>query len=202
MEDVKLQVLNEHYNATFDILWVYVKRRDRLFTIIIALLAIMLFRVYTPIEASNLIIEQIKLRLQIEKSISFIYIESIIWFSLLASLIRYFQAMVYIERQYSYLHLLEDKLSAEYVDEVFTREGHSYLSNYPKLLNWASFLYTILFPVMLALVPLMKISTEFQLYGPKEPLVWFNALVFVFAMISLVLYLFGIHRKRDAESEA
>ena len=114
---------------------------------------------------------------------------------LLSVVIKYFQSVVFIERQYTYLHSLEDNLSSEYNGQAFTREGKSYLSNYPAFLNWASFLYTMLFPAILAVVTTSKIVSEYRQYGYSEVLLWFNVLIYIFIMISLGLYLYGIHFK-------
>jgi len=195
MDFDKLQILSEHYSHTFDFLQTHLKKRDKLFMWVLLILVIMLFQIYTPSEASNLITQLIKNKLEIKTSINLLYIQSIIWFVLLAVVIKYFQSVIFIERQYSYLHSLEDLLSSEYQEAAFTREGKSYLSNYPAFLNWASFLYTILFPAILAVITTTKIVSECKQHGFNGVLVWFNILVFVFLIISLALYTYGIHFK-------
>jgi len=191
----KLQILSEHYSHTFDFLQTHLKKRDNLFITVLLLLVVMLFQIYTPIEASNLIAQLIVKKIDISVKIDFLYIQSIIWFSLLAVVIKYFQSVIFIERQYNYLHALEEQLSSEYNGETFTREGKSYLNNYPKFLNWASFLYTVLFPAILAVITTSKIVSEYQQYRFNEVLVILNALFYFFIVISLTLYLYGIHSK-------
>jgi hypothetical protein len=191
----KLQILSEHYSQTFDFLQTHLKKRDRLFMWVLLILVIMLFQVYTPSEASNLIAQLIEKKLEIKIQFNLFYIQSVIWFVLLAVVIKYFQSVIFIERQYSYLHSLEDLLSSEYEETAFIREGKSYLNHYPVFLNWASFLYTILFPAILAVITISKIVSEYIQYSFNEVLVWFNISIFIFIIISLGLYLYGIHSK-------
>lgn len=198
MNSEKLQILSEHYSHTFDFLQSHLKRRDKLFVWALLVMAIMLFHIYIPSEVSNLVEQLIEKKLEVKTQINFIYIQSVIWFILLAIVIKYFQSVIFIERQYGYLHSLEELLSSEYEQSAFTREGKSYLSNYPAFLNWASFLYTILFPAMLAVISISKIVSEYRQYGLDEPLIWFNILICIFIIISLGLYLYGIHFKQKS----
>lgn len=192
----KLQILSEHYTHTFDFLQSHLRKRDRLFIGVLLLIIIILFQIYTPDEASSVITQLISDKLGLKKPINFLYIQSAIWFVLLAIVIKYFQSVVFIERQYSYIHALENILSSQYSDGAFTREGDAYLSDYPVFLNWASFLYTILFPAILLVVVTSKIIIEFKQYGCSEILIWFNALIYIFISISIALYLYVIHFKK------
>lgn len=198
MDTEKLQILSEHYSHTFDFLQTYLKKRDTLFLWVLFVLVIMLFQIYTPAEASSLLSQLMEKKLEIKSQINFLFVQSVIWFVLLALIIKYFQSVVFIERQYDYLHSLENTLSEEYGDKAFTREGKSYLSDYPAFLNWASFLYTILFPAILAVVATTKIVIEFNQYGFGEVLIWFNVSIYLFVIVSLGLYLYGIHFKKKS----
>ena len=197
LAETKLNVLSEHYKHTFDFLQTHLKRRDRLFVCGLLVLIVMLFQIYTPNETSGLITQLISNKLELKTPINFLYVQSILWFVLLAIIIKYFQSVIFIERQYSYIHSLENILSKQYKEKAFTREGDSYLKNYPVFLTWASFLYTILFPVLVVVVILTKIISEYKQYGCSEVLVWFNGLFFMFIAISIVLYLYVIHYKKN-----
>lgn len=192
----KLQILSEHYTHTFDFLQSHLKKRDRLFIGVLLLIVVMLFQIYTPDETSGLISQLISNKLGLTTPINFLYIQSVIWFALLALVIKYFQSVVFIERQYNYIHALENILSEQYGGGAFTREGVSYLKDYPAFLNWASFLYTVLFPTILVVVVTSKIFSEYKQYGYGEILFWFNLLIFIFISISTALYLYVIHFKK------
>jgi len=193
METEKLNLIADHYAHTFDFLQEHLKKRDKLFSSVLIILAVMLFIVYTPKEISTLVNQILKESFKFTVDINFLYIQSIIWFALMALSIKYFQSVVFIERQYNYLHNLENTLSKEFENGEFTREGKSYLNDYPKLLDWASFLYSIIFPFVFLIVTSVKIYTEFSLYGYGDYLIWFNALIYLFMLISLGLYFYGMN---------
>lgn len=197
LTDTKLQILAEHYKNTFDFLQHALKQRNRLFIYVLCILIFIFFQLYTPKEASNLISQFITNKLGISTPMNLLFVQSVIWFGLLATALKYFQTVVFIERQYNYIHQLEKQLSNEYDKKVFTREGESYIKNYPTYLNWASFLYTILFPAILLFICSYKIAIEYKLLGFRQPLVWFNAVIFLFIVISVILYLINIHSKKE-----
>lgn len=198
MDSEKLQILSAHYSHTFDFLQTHLKKRDTLFMWVLLMLVIMLFQIYTPSESSSIVAQLIEKKLEVKTQFNFLFIQSAVWFVLLALIIKYFQSVIFIERQYSYLHSLENLLSSEYKEAAFTREGKSYLSNYPTFLNWASFLYTVLFPAILAIITTSKIIREYKEYGFGEVLIWFDTAIFLFVIISLGLYLYGIHFKQKS----
>ena len=109
---------------------------------------------------------------------------------------RYFQAAVHLERQYKYIHNLEDQLSPHYDGKAFTREGKAYLGDYPLFSRWTSALYTKLFPVLLIAVLGTKLRSEY--YGSESVglQVTFDAVVFLAVLISAVLYVAQIHFRR------
>ena len=78
MDSEKLQILSGHYTHTFDFLQKHLKKRDRLFAGLLLILAILLFQIYTPSEASNLISSLIEKKLEIKTTINLLYIQSII----------------------------------------------------------------------------------------------------------------------------
>jgi len=196
LTETKLQILAEHYKNTFDILQDSLRKRDRLFLGVLCILIVMLFQIYTPQEASNLIVQFISDKLNIKTQINLLFIQSLIWFSLLAVTLKYFQVVITIERQYSYIHGLEKQLSNEYGQGAFTREGIAYLKDYPIFLNWASFLYTLFFPTLLLIISVAKIFSECRTVGFKTILTWFNMTIFLFIVISVVLYLIVLYRKK------
>ena len=201
-DDSKLEILAGHYSDTFAAIQTSLKRRDRLFAGILILLFIMLFQLYAPQEALALISSIVADTLGSEGAVKYDYVQSALWFVLLASSIKYFQTVILVERQYNYIHQLESIISPEYGGDAFTREGASYLQDYPKFLNWAAFLYTILFPAILMLVSTAKIIVEFVGAGFNNYLVWFDGLMFLFLIVSVVLYMSVIHsKKKEPEDE-
>ncbi len=129
--DTKLEIAAEHYRDSFEILQNRIKHRERFFFFVICILIIMLFELYAPECALKITDESLKKHVGIETHVDFSFISSVVWFCLLSVSIKYFQAVVSIERQYKYIHKIEEYLSKEFSGELFTREGRTYLNNYP-----------------------------------------------------------------------
>jgi uncharacterized integral membrane protein len=125
--DTRLEVLNDHYKDSFSHLQEDKRLRDQLFILVIVFLMLMLFQIYAPKESGEAISEFISRKLELKNPIDISFLGSLIWFGLLGLLIRYFQIGVLLERQYKYIHALEDQLSKIYSGKAFTREGKSYL---------------------------------------------------------------------------
>jgi hypothetical protein len=71
------------------------------------------------------------------------------WVTVLVITLRYCQASTNVERQYKYLHTLEDKISAELKDdELYRREGRAYRSEYSPFRWWIRRFYVIVLPVV------------------------------------------------------
>jgi len=193
-EDTKLEVLNDHYKDSFGHLQQFIKRRDWLFFLILAVIALMLFQVFSPGEASATISQFISKRLDVSATINITVIGSVMWFGLLGLLLRYFQTLVHIERQYDYIHALEERLNQAFADDrAFTRESKSYLTSYPLFSIWAWFLYTIVFPVLLMTIIVYKIISEAKTPTITKGLFAFDCAAAICIIISTLLYLHLMH---------
>ncbi|ETR71589.1 MAG: hypothetical protein OMM_02377 [Candidatus Magnetoglobus multicellularis str. Araruama] len=149
LPEMKLNNLCSHYKDSYDIHRETIKRRDKLFYSLLAIIAIFTLQV-TSTEEVNTILSKYILKQGINLSINFHFISTLIWLILLGFSIRYFQIVIEIQRQYSYLHKLEEELNKYYKNTVvFTREGKSYFQNYPLFSNWLWLLYTAFFPMLI-----------------------------------------------------
>lgn len=193
-KDAKLEVLNDHYKDSFCYLQQFIKRRDWLFFLILAVISLMLFQVFSPGEASTAISQFISKRLDVSATINITFVGSVMWFGLLGLLLRYFQTLSHIERQYDYVHALEKRLNQVFADDrAFTRESKSYLTSYPLLSIWAWFLYTIIFPVLLMTIVVYKIIGEAKTPTITKGLFAFDCAAAIFIIISTLLYLHLMH---------
>ncbi|MBC8230443.1 hypothetical protein H8E77_12925 [bacterium] len=210
-DDKKLEILNDHYKDTFSHIRNAIKTRDRLFFYLLLVLTIMYFQMVSPSEFDNAISKFISQKLN-GVTLNITFIRGMIWFVLLSIVLRYCQTVVGIERQYSYIHKLEKELTKFYPSEVtFTREGVSYLKNYPRLSDWAHILYTWVFPVFLLATITAKIYIEFPSQKQTSPdnnqlhfVVWGASLVFglmVWITIGFYLY-FRFQQSRTQQNEA
>ncbi len=192
----KLTTINNHYSETFLNLKEQLNSRNRLFLYMIIVISIMLLKIYSPADFSSSVSNIISDKLGLSESIDISFIETIIWISLLGIAIRYFQTVIHIERQYDYIHHLEDEMNSIWGSEVFTREGKSYLSNYPKFSSWVWILYTIMYPILLAIIVISKILNEYNTVSNFSFLFIINVVIFFSILISILLYMLLIHFKK------
>ena len=195
-EDAKVEVLHAHYVDTFGHIRNALSQRDRLFAYIVITVTVMLLQVVAPEDTDAAIGKIISEKLALTGTLSLSLLGTVLWFALLGFVIRYFQSVVYVERQYEYIHSLEALLAANYGGTAFTREGKSYLSGYPLFSKWTWALYTIVFPVLLIAVLGLKLATEFFRTIQLGWLFAFNALTFGAISVSVVLYLVSLHGKK------
>lgn len=196
MDKDTLQILHDHYKDTFSHIQQYLKLRDKLFLLILGIITLMLFQVYSPAQSGEAVSQFITKHLELKSPIDIEFFSSLIWFALLSLVVRYFQTVVHIERQYSYIHNLEDILSPYFENKAFTREGKAYLTNYPLFSNWAWILYTVIFPILLSIVVVVKIVGEIQSVERISWLLGINISIFLCVVISTLLYLLLVHFKK------
>lgn len=192
--DTKLTVLNDHYKETQRIVEQSVKSRDRNFFLILVLLGVMAFQLFSPQESGSLLSQIVKNQLNVDASISLAYIGSLIWFGLFAVSIRYFQLVIGLERQYNYIHDLESQLANEYAGKAFSREGKSYLKNYPLFFEWLHFVYRSVFPLLLIAAATVKIASEIRPQCINSLPLGFNSVIYLMLVISTVLYVYSMKK--------
>jgi len=197
-DDIKFTVLCSHYSDTFANIKESIKLRDKLTALILLVLAFLALYTFWPTDAITAFSGMSEQKLGLAISVDVGFLGSIVWFALLIAVVRYTQVVVYIERQYKYIHKIEEELHKHFDNSIaFTREGKSYLKDYPKFSDWIWTLYTIIFPFVLGVIVLVKIITEWAVsfHAITVPLL-LNTTVAVLILISIILYMFFIHRQK------
>lgn len=198
LNDSKFEALHEHYKETFSNIKESIKLRDKLLVIVFIVLSLVVLHTFWPIDALTAFSNFTTQKIGIAFSISNGFLSSIIWFAFLAVVVRYTQVVVYIERQYAYIHLIEEELNKNYENKViFTREGKSYLNKYPLYSDWIYLLYTTIFPLVLIVVVFSKITLE-RIVSPcyfSVPLL-LNTILAICTLISIVLYMRFMHKQK------
>lgn len=196
MDKDKLQILHEHYKDTFLYIQQNIKLRDKLLLLILGVITLMLFQIYSPVQSGEAVSLFITKHLELKSLIAIEFLGSLIWFVLLSLVVRYFQTVVHIERQYSYIHCIEDLISPCYENKAFNREGKAYLTNYPLFSTWTWILYTMIFPILLLIVLVVKIIGEIHAVKGFSWLLNINIVIFLSVVVSTFLYLLLIHFKK------
>ena len=106
--DTKLEVLNAHYENTFEGIQATLKRRDRFFAWIVVFVVLLLLQLVAPEEIDQILTSVARDRLGLAEAPDISVIGSAIWFVILGLVVRYFQTVVHVERQYEYIHGIEE----------------------------------------------------------------------------------------------
>jgi len=194
--ETKINIIHEHYRETFSVISEAIKRRDRLMLFVVVILGFFAFQSISPILSNQIVTDLLSFKFGLNLKVDLSIIRNVIWAFLLIFSIRYFQVAVFIERQYAYIHQLEDKLNKEVGDELITREGKSYLHEYPWFSNWICYLYTLVFPLLLLVVSGYGLVKGFDGMCSMSINEIFDFLIYLLLVISTVLYLGVIHIKR------
>jgi len=191
-------ILYDHYKDTCSIISEAVKRRDRAMLFVIIAAGFFAFQTIFPSAADHAVTDYLSFKFGLTLQVDLSVIGNIVWLLVLLFTLRYFQTAVFVERQYAYLHQLEDKLNSAIGQEILTREGKSYLADYPWFSDWMWTLYTIIFPALLLFVTCMKISGEWvRVAGNGFSFgLLVNSVLFVLLLISVALYVVVLHFKK------
>lgn len=185
----KLDVLHDHYKDTFSLIREWEKVRDLLFMAIIGVLAVLFLEIQFPKGLLDAVEPLTGPKLS---ALPWSVVVSATWAVLAAIAMRYCQAAIHVERQYEYLHVVEDRLSAAFGDAaVFCREGRHYLTAYPPFSRWAYVFYAWAFPiaVMAVCAVLLRIEGHEGSLAPGH--LWFDRAAAAATALSLGLYRFA-----------
>jgi|SRR3989344_5121267 len=191
-------ILYDHYKDTCSIVGEAVKTRHRLMVFVLVILGFFAFQGIFPSVSNMAVKDFLNFKFGLASEVDLSILGNLVWFLLLIFSLRYFQIAIFVERQQTYLHEIEDKLNKKLGEEVVTREGKSYLSNYPGFSNWMWSLYTIIFPLLLLLITVIKIAAELRnscIYGWSTSLL-LNITAFLLLTPSVILYLITLHKKK------
>jgi hypothetical protein len=190
----KIDLLYNHYKDTFENIKVFLNRRNLYTFIILGLILLLSFQVINPVQTIDLSNELIKKNIG-DVKIDYRYIDNIIIFALFWITLLYFQISLLIDRYYEYIQKIEKDLSEELDPYEISREGKSYLNEYPWLSTFAHWIYTVLFPVILLLIVIIKWTNDkMQLSNPwAKGHFLFETIIILGIIISTVLYAIRKH---------
>lgn len=192
MDNKHLDILHDHYKETFSYIRERERIRDQLFIYLILITGALFFQIQYPTDfqgsLGNIIIQEAEINLG---ALPLAALLSVTWTLFLVLTIRYCQSAIHVERQYIYLHRLEEKISEIFGDEeLYCREGKAYLKKYPLFSNWVWFFYTILFPlIIISSISTLMIFEYSQLSYPNFHRV-FDTVLAIGIALSLILYRF------------
>lgn len=195
-------ILYDHYKDTCAIIGEAVKRRERAMLLAIVALGFFAFQTIFPGAADHAVTDYLSFKFGLTLQVHLSVIGNVVWLLVLLFTLRYFQTAVFVERQYAYLHQLEDKINAAVGQDVITREGKSYLADYPWFSDWMWILYTVIFPLLLFFVSTIKISSEWIFTGAGGASfgLLVNSILYMLLVVSVVLYMAVLHFKKTKKA--
>lgn len=195
-EDTKLSILVDHYKETVAGLKSTGKVRDNNFLVMLVLLGVMAFQFVSPNHSQSLLTQIVDKKAGINAPLSISFLGSLTWFALLYVAIRYFQAVINLEKQYNYTHDLEDQISPYYDGKAFTREGKEYLKNYPVFSDWIHIIYRTIIPLLLIATITVKIFAEWFAKSTAGIPIALDTILYIILTVSTVLYMYALHKTK------
>jgi hypothetical protein len=195
MDEKKLEIFYDHYKDTFENQKTYLQKRNTYSVVALLLMVVLSFQISEP-DATIAISKQIIDEKLAKITIDFAYLNSLFLFTFLWVLIMYFQINLLIERNYKYIHEIEAELSKHLIPFQISREGNAYLKQYPWISSLVYRIYTIVFPITLIGISLIKWLTEKEFYSIEA---WkslhflFDTGIIVSVILLTILYLIKIH---------
>jgi len=114
MEADKFNNLCSHYTDSFNNHKKSVKQRDTLFYILLSILAVFTLQITSPDIVATTTEEYVNNSLGIKIGNNIEFIATLFWLLLFGFSTKYFQVVVEIQRQYKYLHAIEELLNKSY----------------------------------------------------------------------------------------
>lgn len=191
--ETKLELACSHYKDSYEVHLATIKHRDLLFYVLLATTAFFSLQISSLDLANTTLTELISNSSGVKLSKDSQLLNSLVWFLLLGTSTRYFQLVLQIEREYNYLHSIEDYLRRHYPETaLFSREGSSYLQKYPIFSNWVWLLYTIAFPSLLLVAITLRIKAQIHSTSNLN-IIAFDIVAFFLIGTSIILYLIRMH---------
>lgn len=189
MKDYEANIIYDHYKESMKSNVALGKRRDYLSIMILVIAVIISFQIFLPDNSRQVLSEFTSSRLDISSQINVSFLGTIIWFSFFAVVLRYIQTMVSIERGYTYIHELEDKISETIKDVDLRKEGESYLTNYPFVLDFINVSYKLGIMAGVLFVSVVRMVSVYRLDTPLLLPLLVDSVIAIVMTALVVLYI-------------
>ena len=176
----KLNILYDHYKDTFTIQKENEKSRNKLFLVLCICILILMLMIVYPNNIYENLQEFSSDKLGINIKFELKVLELFNWFIISYLTIRYYQINANIEKNYKYIHNIEDVLEKKYKLPIY-REGKNYLEQYPMFLTFSYIFYKYVFPILFSICVAIKVIFNI-----------INKLSLPFLIISIIVSIFLI----------
>ena len=189
----RLEILYDHYKDTFLKIQDKEKKRNYLFFVIIGFLGFLILQFIYSIALPKVVnqIDILGFTFSL-REIPIPVIISLTWTFFSMLVIRYYQIVVHIEKQYNYLHELERELS-KYLDNshLISRESSGYLTNqYSCFRHWIWIFYTAIYPTIIVLAIFLSFTLEWAVQSIPMYHKIYDTVLGIIAIKTMFLYIF------------
>jgi hypothetical protein len=193
----KFEAIIDHYKDTFNLIKEHEKKRERYLFYVIIIIGIMIIDYAGSYQIGPIIINYLNTKYNISLSIKVFLIETFIWLCAAIVMIKYYQSVIYIERQYGYIHKLESILSKNYEDSfIFSREGINYKTDYPIFSNWIWLIYRIILPLLFIVIFSFKYYSDFSIIFRSIIERVSSGILFCMVIITILFSVIFMHFKK------
>ncbi len=148
----------DHYKDTFDILKVYLSKRDHYTIALLAMVVVSCLKITNPSLLNESLSKVIDTQIS-GLTIAWSYLSIFVSYLFLWIVMQYYQTCLTIENTYDYLHKIEEELSSQGSYKV-RREGHNYLNCYPWF-KWITHrIYVLFIPLLVSFLAIVNIVGE------------------------------------------
>lgn len=186
------ELLYDHYKETVKASIVMQTSRNRLFIYVCIIELLNFIMLLFPEIVSQALSAYLEQSYHIAIGAITSLLPTAIWIVALYVIVRYYQSMIYIERQYKYIGILEANLSERSQLECIERESSAYLADYPIALDMIHIFYTWVIPGSLVILNFIKIILEWKTYMCIGTTLMDTAICLFIALLS-AFYLDCIH---------
>ena len=188
----ELEILYDHYKDTYELSKKEQKVRNKNYIILCLLEALSFLVLFNAEKAYSVFQYIINIKVENPMELGDSILRPLLWTLVLYVSIRYCQNTIYVERQYKYIHKLEEKISATIKD--FNREGFNYLSNRPLVLKFIHIFYTWISPSLFIAINSIRLLMEIKNLGWGTYLL-FDGSIYILIIILSVSYMCFINPK-------
>lgn len=194
MNETLAGFLHDHYKDTYSRIRERERQRDRLFLIVVSLLGVLLLQLHHSLLLQQTVTEATIAGAKFNLSkIPIPVLLSTSWVFLAIFLLRYYQVVIHIEKQYDYLHPLQSQLSKALGEGGdIRRESTGYFTKKASFFrHWVWIFYTCLFPVFVLASIGWAMFLEWN--TTLIPIVYkcFNSVLALIIACSIILYGLG-----------
>lgn len=185
----ELKIIYDHYKETCKIARENEKIRNKLFIIVCIIIGFLFMFSYDNNSVIGLIKSWVKGNYNCDLLFSSNVIQAILWIILFFITLRYLGLNINLDRSYVYIHNLEKQINKMSEIPIITREGESYLNNYPVLNNITYYMYRIVIPIIYYFVIIQKLKLEYIAQQGVNISITFQTILGILCIVLILTYL-------------